>query len=103
MKKHFLFIGTSGSRAEKIRDFLEDYENIEARAVALFPLMCTPLTSESIRWANKIFIINEKEELHKTQLLQRFPYAEEKEIIDLNLSRGDIEENFFDKKIKKYL
>ena len=100
MKKHFLFVGNSNIRGGEIVELLENHEEIEARSAAFFPLTGSPLTKESIRWANKIFVINEKEDLHKTQLLQRFPDAEEKKIVDLNLSMGDVD---LMEKIKKYL
>ena len=107
MKRHFLFVGNSNIRGSKIVELLEDQEYIEARSAAFFPLTGTPLTLESIRWANKIFVLNERKDLHKTQLLQRFPDAEEKEIIDLNLPQVDLEDEEFKKivrgKIKKFL
>ena len=103
MKKHFLFVGNSNIRGGEIVELLEDSEEIEARSAAFFPLTGTPITLESIRWANKIFVINEKEDLHKTQLLQRFPNAEEKEIIDLNLYQIDIKSKEFEKIVREKL
>ena len=87
IKQHFLFISDSNLRGAKAAGLFDGNENIDARSAALFPLTGTPITNESIRWAGKIFVMNEKEELQKTQLLQKFPDAEDKEIIDLNLPK----------------
>lgn len=88
MKQHFLFISDSNIRGAKAANLFDNNENIDARSAALFPLTGTPITKESLRWAGKIFVMNEKEELQKTQLLQKFPDAEDKEVIDLNIPKG---------------
>ena len=87
IKQHFLFICDSNIRGAKAAELFDDNENIDARAAALFPLTGTPITKDALRWASKIFVFNEKDELQKTQLLQKFPDAEDKEIIDLNMPR----------------
>tara|TARA_B100001971_G_scaffold212702_1_gene243599 strand:+ start:1566 stop:1889 length:324 start_codon:yes stop_codon:yes gene_type:complete len=107
MKQHFLFICSSGGRAKKASELFEDDDNIEARCVSLFPLVGSNITNESVKWANKIFVMNEKEELHKTQLLSKIPDSEEKEIIDLDMpqiSQTDPKfEDILREKIKDYL
>ena len=106
MKKHFLFVCASGTRAGKIQEILENDEKIEVRCAGISPLFGTPLTIDSIRWAGKILVLNEKKEFHKTQLLQKFPEAEDKEIIDLNMPKIGISdpdfENIVRGKIIKY-
>ena len=107
MEQHFLFICSSGARSKKAVELFEDNDNIETRCAGLFPLIGTNLTDEAIRWASKIFVMNEKEELHKTQLIDKIPDADEKEIIDLNMPQipaTDPEfENILREKLKDYL
>lgn len=86
MKQHFLFIDISNARGSLAVDFFENTEDIEARTVGFFPLTGTKISKEAIDWANKIFVFNEKNELLKTQMLQKYPFADEKEIIDLNIN-----------------
>ena len=102
MKQHFLFVCNSNLRGIRAASLFDDKEDIDARSVAFFPLTGTPITKDAIRWASKIFVFNEKDELQKTQLIQKFPDAEDKEIIDLDipkgLSSGDLE---FEKVLRK--
>lgn len=87
-KKHFLFICTSSiDRSPCAEALFEDSEEIEARSAGFFPIDSSKkITIEKIRWASTIFVMDERKEFHKTQLLQRFPEAEEKEIVVLNIS-----------------
>ena len=88
MKKHFLFIcRASIDRSPCAEALFENSEDIEARSAGFFPMDSSKeITREKIRWASTIFVMDERKELHKTQLLQRFPEAEEKEIVVLNIS-----------------
>jgi len=97
MKQQFLFICTSCSeRAPTAEALFEDSDKVEARSAGLFPLRDShKITDQLIRWASKIFVMDERNEFHKTQLLQRFPDAEDKEIVVLdipnNFTRNDPE------------
>lgn len=88
MKKHYLFICTSGiDRSSAAEAIFENSEDVEARSAGFFPVDSSKkITKEKIKWASTIFVMNERNEFHKTQLLQKFPDAEEKEIIILNIS-----------------
>jgi len=87
MKKQFLFICTSSiGRSPTAEALFEDSEKAEARSAGLFPVRDSKkITNQLIRWASTIFVMDEKHEFHKTQLLQRFPDAEDKEIIVLGI------------------
>ena len=98
MKKHYLFICTSNlDRSPCAANLFEDSEEVEARSAGFFPASeeSNPITREAIKWASVIFVMDERNEFHKTQLLQKFPEAEEKEIITLgipnDLARNDPE------------
>jgi len=88
MKKHYLFICTSSiDRSPAGEAIFEDSEEVEARSAGLHPVESSKaITKEKIKWASTIFVMDERNEFHKTQLLQKFPEAEEKEIIVLNVS-----------------
>ena len=87
---HLLFICTSGKRASIAVDLLENKEDCEARAAGFNPFNSSMnLTGEKVKWAGTIFVFDEKNEFHKTQLLQKFPDAEEKEIIVLGVPGGE--------------
>lgn len=97
MKKQFLFICSNCSvRAPTAEELFEDSDEVEARSAGLFPLRDShKITNQLIRWASTIFVMDEKNEFQKTQLLQRFPDAEDKEIVVLNIpnifSRNNLE------------
>ncbi len=102
MLKHYLFLDYSNARGSRAIELLENNENIEFRTVAFHPLTGTKISQESIDWASKIFVFNEKDEKLKTQLLTKYPFADEKTIIDLDisteLSAGDEK---FEEKLKE--
>jgi len=87
IKKHFLFICTSNiERSPMAEAFFEDSEKVDARSAGFFPMRDSKkITNELIRWASTIFVMDEEDEFHKTQLLQNFPDSEEKEIIVLGI------------------
>lgn len=88
-KKHLLFVCTSGNRASVAVNIFEDSDSCEARAAGFNPFNSSmTLTGEKIKWAGTIFVMDEKNEFHKTQLLQKFPEAEEKEIVVLGVEGG---------------
>ena len=87
MKKQFLFICADNvSRSPTAEALFEDSEKAEARSAGFFPIRNSrKITNQLIRWASTIFVMDEKHEFHKTQLIQRFPDAEDKEIIILEI------------------
>lgn len=90
MKKHFLFICTSNLDRSKCAEALfKNSDKIEARSAGLFVFGqgANKVTNELIKWAGTIFVMDEKIERQKTQLLEKFPIAEGKEIMVLEISR----------------
>jgi len=87
MKSHYLFICTASvERSPAATDIFENSEEIEARSAGFFPMdSAKNITTEKIKWASTIFVMNEDKEFHKTQLLQKFPAAEEKNIVVLDI------------------
>ncbi len=90
MKKHFLFICTSNLDRSKLAEKLfENSDKVEARSAGLFVFGegAKQITNELIKWAGTIFVMDEETEKHKTQLLDKFPVARDKEIMVLEISR----------------
>ncbi len=87
MKKHYLFICTASiDRSPAAEAIFEDSEKVEARSAGFFPFDSSKaITKEKIKWASTIFVMDERNEFHKTQLLQKFPDTEEKQIIILRI------------------
>ena len=104
MKKHFLFISSSNLDRSKIAEKLfENSNKIEARSAGLFAFgQAQKVTNELIKWAGTIFVMDENTEKHKTQLLEKFPVAEDKEIMVLEISR-DMEKEKLEKVLREKL
>lgn len=87
MKKHFLFICNANMKAGVARDLFENSEHIEARSAAIYPFQDKDkITTELIRWAGIIFVMNNKKEFQKDLLSKQFPEIEDKEVVDLNIN-----------------
>ena len=105
MKKHFLFISSSNLDRSKCAEALfEESEKVEARSAGLhaFGQEANKVTNELIKWAGTIFVMDEKVERQKTQLLEKFPVAEGKEIMVLGIPR-DLEKEELKKVLKEKL
>lgn len=84
LKKHFLFICTSSiDRSPAAEALFDNSEDIEARSAGVGPFTENPITKEMIEWADYIFCMEYE---HKNILLKKFPEAEDKEIVVLNIS-----------------
>jgi predicted protein tyrosine phosphatase len=96
-------------RSTTAAELFEDSDDVESRSAGFSPLRDSKkITNQLIRWASKIFVMDEKNEFHKTQLLQRFPDAEDKEIVILDIpytfTRNDPRlEEILREKLEKHL
>ena len=58
------------------------------------PFATTPVTRELLRWADRVFVMSEKRDQHRTLLRLRFPEVE-RPVVDLDVEdrwrRGDPE------------
>jgi predicted protein tyrosine phosphatase len=45
----------------------------EVRSAGVAPFATTPITPELLVWADRVFVMNEREERHYTQIRHRFP------------------------------
>lgn len=86
-KQKLLFICTSNlDRSPCAEDLFKNSKEYEAKSAGFSPAEgSTKLSKQAIAWADIIFVMDERNEGHKTRLLREFPEAEEKEIIILNI------------------
>tara|TARA_Y100000034_G_C6820923_1_gene369705 strand:+ start:667 stop:1014 length:348 start_codon:yes stop_codon:yes gene_type:complete len=91
IKKKLLFVCSGGiDRSPTAESLFKDNLKFEARFYGLYPLTeSSPLTRESLRWADLIFVMEHK---HKSDILERFPVIvkDKLEIIVLNIPNNYI-------------
>ena len=105
-KKKLLFVCSANlQRSPTAESLFENNEKYEAKSAGTDVFAINPLTHKTINWADVIFCM---EGFHKDFILENFQEANEKEIINLDISdiyyRNDPELiEILKEKLKKYL
>ena len=89
MKTHLLFLCSSNiDRSPAAEALFKDSEKFEARSAGVGPFCRDEkkVTKELVDWADEIFVMDERMQQHKTDLLKQVPEAEDKQIIILGVS-----------------
>ncbi|MBT3642565.1 protein tyrosine phosphatase [archaeon] len=89
MKTHLLFLCSSNiDRSPAAEALFKDSEKFEARSAGVGPFCLDEkkVTKELVDWADEIFVMDERMQQHKTDLLKQVPEAEDKQIIILGVS-----------------
>jgi predicted protein tyrosine phosphatase len=88
MKKiKLLFLCSANmDRSPCAESLFEGSEKYEAKSAGLSELAEKKVSKEAIQWADVIFVMDERNEQHKSILLKNFPEAKKKYIIILNIS-----------------
>ena len=95
-KQHLLFVCTSNiDRSPAAESLFENSEKYEAKSCGFWvDRDRIGITKELVSWADVFFVMDERNEKHKTDLLKKFPDLE-KEIIILDVQndycRNDLE------------
>jgi predicted protein tyrosine phosphatase len=94
-REHILFVCTANvDRSRTAEDLYCHDARYKVRSAGTAPFAATPISKELYEWADRIFVMNEKEDLHVTQLRLRFP-AIKRPVFDLDIPdrwfRGDPE------------
>jgi predicted protein tyrosine phosphatase len=77
MKRRLLFICTANqNRSPTAEALFARSQRYEARSAGVSPLATRPVTRDLIEWADLIFVMDERYDRHRTQLLERFPDVE---------------------------
>ena len=93
--ERILFVCTANvDRSRTAEDLYGDDPRYEVRSAGTAPFATTPLTRELLRWADRIFVMCEREDRHQTLIKLRFPDVD-RPVVDLDVedrwARGDPE------------
>ncbi len=81
-------------RCRTAEDLYRDDPRYEVLSAGLAPFATTPMSRELMQWADRVFVMCEREEQHRTLLKMRFPDVD-RPVIDLDIEdrwyRGDPE------------
>lgn len=94
-REHILFVCTANvDRSRTAEDLYRHDSRYKVRSAGTAPFAATPLSRELLEWADRIFVMNERDDLHQTQIRLRFPGVK-RPIFDLDIEdrwfRGDPE------------
>lgn len=95
VRERILFVCTANvDRSRTAQDLYAGDERYEVRSAGIAPFATTPLTRELLLWAERVFVMCEREDLHQTLLRLRFPDVD-RPVVDLDIEdrwrRGDPE------------
>jgi predicted protein tyrosine phosphatase len=94
-REKVLFVCTGNvDRSRTAEDLYAEDPRYEVRSAGTAPFAKAPLTRELVAWADRIFVMCEREDAHESLIRMRFPDVK-RPIIDLDIedrwSRGDPE------------
>jgi protein-tyrosine phosphatase len=92
-RERILFVCTANvDRSRTAEDLYRDDERYEVRSAGIAPFATVPLTRDLLLWADRVFVMNEREDQHRTLIRIRFPDVD-RPLFDLDIedrwSRGD--------------
>jgi len=94
-RERILFVCTANvDRSRTAEDLYREDERYEIRSAGVAPFASTPLTRDLLLWADRVFVMNESEDQHRTLIRIRFPDVD-RPVFDLDIEdrwgRGDPE------------
>ena len=94
-RERILFVCTANvDRSKTAEDLYRRDERYEVRSAGVAPFATVPLTEELLLWADRVFVMNEEEDHHRTFIRVKFPNVE-RPVVDLDIedrwARGDPE------------
>jgi predicted protein tyrosine phosphatase len=85
VREHILFVCTANvDRSRTAEDLYRDDPRFEVRSAGTAPFAKNPLTRELLEWADRVFVMSEKEDRHQTQIKLRFPGLD-RPLVDLDV------------------
>jgi protein-tyrosine phosphatase len=95
LTERILFVCTANvDRSRTAEDLYREDPRYEVRSAGTAPFATTALDRELVSWADRIFVMNERQDRHESQLKMRFPGVVRR-IVDLDIEdrwyRGDPE------------
>ena len=94
-REHILFVCTANvDRSRTAEDLYRADPRYEVLSAGTSAYAKTPITREILLWADRVFVMSEREDRHRTLLRLRFPEVE-RPVVDLDVEdrwrRGDPE------------
>jgi protein-tyrosine phosphatase len=94
-RERILFICTANvDRSRTAEDLYRDDPRYEVLSAGLAPFAANPMSRELMQWADRVFVMCERDERHRTLLKLRFPDVD-RPVVDLEIEdrwyRGDPE------------
>ena len=94
-RERILFVCTANvDRSRTAEDLYRDDPRYEVLSACLASFAATPVTRELLQWADRVFVMRERDEQHRTLLKMRFPDVD-RPVVDLDIEdrwyRGDPE------------
>jgi protein-tyrosine phosphatase len=95
LPERILFVCTANvDRSRTAEDLYRDDERYEVRSAGVAPFATVRLTRDLLLWADRVFVMNEREDQHRTLIRIRFPDVD-RPLVDLDIEdrwvRGDPE------------
>jgi predicted protein tyrosine phosphatase len=94
-RERILFVCTANiDRSRTAEDMYRDDERYEVRSAGVAPFATVVLSRDLLLWADRVFVMSERDDQHRTLIRIRFPDVD-RPIIDLDIEdrwhRGDPE------------
>ena len=84
-RQRILFVCTANvDRSRTAEDLYAADPRYEVRSAGTAPFATRPLTRDLLQWADRIFVMCEREDRHSTQIKLRFPGVD-RPVIDLDI------------------
>jgi len=85
LRQHILFVCTANiDRSRTAEDLYREDPRYEVRSAGTAPFAAQPVSRELLEWADRVFVMCEREDRHATHLKLRFPGLA-RPIVDLDL------------------
>jgi predicted protein tyrosine phosphatase len=93
VRERILFVCTANVDRSPTAEFLYLGDpRYEVHSAGTAPFATNPITREMIQWSNRVFVMSEREDRHRTLIKMRFPDVD-RPVIDLDVEdrwrRGD--------------
>ena len=84
-RERILFVCTANvDRSRTAEDLYAEDPRYEVRSAGTAPFATTPLTRDLLLWADRVFVMSEREDSHLTLLKMRFPGVS-RPVVDLDI------------------
>ena len=85
VRERILFVCTANVDRSPTAEFLYLGDpRYEVHSAGTAPFATNPLSREMMLWANRVFVMNEREDRHRTLVKMRFPDVD-RDVIDLDI------------------